>query len=67
LRQNNIKLVNYHIENNLDLPQEYINLFAKHLDDGKPLKLSLPLADGNISKGTQLIADPNGNKVINDY
>jgi hypothetical protein len=44
-----------------------VDLFAKHLDDGKPLKLSLPLADGNISKGTQLIADPNGNKVMNDY
>lgn len=25
------KLKKYHIENNLDLPQEYINLFAKHL------------------------------------
>ncbi len=37
------KLKEYHIENNLDLPQEFINLFAKHLDDGKPLKLSLPL------------------------
>jgi hypothetical protein len=67
LEQHYKNLVNYHIENNLDLPQEYINLFAKHLDDGKPLKLSLPLSDGNISKGTQLIADPNGNKVINDY
>jgi hypothetical protein len=37
------KLKEYHIENNLDLPQEFINLFAKHLDDGKLLKLSLPL------------------------
>jgi hypothetical protein len=60
-------LVEYHRENNLDLPQVYIDLFAKYLDDGKPLKLSLPLADGNIGKGTQLIADPNGKKVINDY
>jgi hypothetical protein len=25
------KLVEYHLENNLDLPQVYIDLFAKHL------------------------------------
>ncbi len=31
------KLVEYHIENNLDLPQEYIDLFAKHLDVGESL------------------------------
>ena len=37
------KLVEYHIENKLDLPQVFIDLFAKHLVDGKPLKLSLPL------------------------
>jgi hypothetical protein len=37
------KLKEYHIENKLDLPQVFINLFAKHLDDGEPLKLSLPL------------------------
>jgi hypothetical protein len=30
------KIVDYHIENNLDLPQEYIDLFAKHLDAGSP-------------------------------
>jgi len=41
-------LIEYHLENNLDLPQEFIDLFAKHLDDGKPLKLSLPFMDGNI-------------------
>lgn len=28
------KLVEYHKENNLDLPQEYIDLFAKHPDAG---------------------------------
>jgi hypothetical protein len=67
IEQHYKKLVEYHIENNIHLPQVYIDLFAKHLDDGKPLKLSLPLADGNISKGPQLIADPNGKKVINDY
>lgn len=31
-------LKNYHIENNLDLPQVYIGLFAKHLDAGSPLE-----------------------------
>jgi hypothetical protein len=30
------------------MPENFINLYAKHLDDGKPLKLSLPLAHGNI-------------------
>ena len=32
------KLVDYHIENKLDLPQVFINLFAKHLDAGSPLE-----------------------------
>lgn len=32
------KLVEYHEENNLDLPQVYINLFAKHLVAGIPLE-----------------------------
>ena len=33
------KLVDYHVENNLDLPQVYIDLFAKHLDvRGSPLE-----------------------------
>jgi hypothetical protein len=41
------KLIDYHIENKLDLPQVFIDLFAKHLDDGNPLKLSLPLIFGN--------------------
>jgi hypothetical protein len=43
----NIKVIEYHQKNNIDLPQEYINLFAKHLVDGNPLKLSLPLTYGN--------------------
>ena len=37
------KLKEYHLENKLDLPQVFIDLFAKYLVDGKPLKLSLPL------------------------
>ena len=43
-------LIKYHIENKLDLPQVFIDLFAKHLADGNPLKLSLPLTLGNISE-----------------
>ena len=32
------KLVEYHLENKLDLPQVYIDLFAKHLVAGSPLE-----------------------------
>jgi hypothetical protein len=32
------KLKNYHLENKLDLPQVYIDLFAKHLVAGSPLE-----------------------------
>jgi hypothetical protein len=42
IEQHYKKLLEYNIENKLDLPQVFIDLFAKHLDDGKPLKLSLP-------------------------
>ena len=31
------KLVEYHLENKLDLPQVYIDLFAKHLVVGESL------------------------------
>ena len=34
------KLVEYHLENKLDLPQVYIDLFAKHLVAGSPLEPS---------------------------
>ena len=40
-------LKDYHETNNIELPQIYIDLFAKHLVDGKPLKQSLPLQFGN--------------------
>lgn len=33
------KLLEYHKENKLDLPQVFIDLFAKYLDDGKPPKV----------------------------
>ena len=36
------KIKEYHLENKLDLPQVFIDLFAKYLVDGNPLKPSLP-------------------------
>jgi hypothetical protein len=36
IEQHYKKLMDYHIENNLDLPQVYIDLFTKHLDAGSP-------------------------------
>ena len=44
------KLKKYHTENNIELPQEFIDLFAKYLVDGDTLKSSLPLTYGNISE-----------------
>jgi hypothetical protein len=41
-------LLQYHKENNIEMPQEFIDLFAKHLVVGKPLKPSLPLTLGNV-------------------
>lgn len=32
------KLTKYHKDNNIDFPQTYIDLFAKHLDAGSPLE-----------------------------
>jgi hypothetical protein len=43
-------LKKYQTENNTELPQKFIDLFAKHLVDGNPLKQSLPLAIGNSSE-----------------
>jgi len=40
-------LMKYHKEKNLDLPQIFVELYAKHLVDGKSLKQSLPLQFGN--------------------
>jgi hypothetical protein len=36
------KIKEYHLENKLDLPQVFIDLFAKYLVVGNPLKPSLP-------------------------
>jgi len=32
------KLLEYHLENKLDLPQVFIDVFAKHLVAGSPLE-----------------------------
>jgi hypothetical protein len=48
IEQHYKKLEEYHKENNIELPQKFIDLFAKHLVDGNPLKPSLPLTTGNI-------------------
>ena len=42
------KLKKYHLDNSLELPQIYIDLFVKHLVAGNPLEPSLPLTNGNI-------------------
>ena len=41
------KLESYHDKKEIIMPQVFIDLFAKHLVDGKPLKQSLPLQFGN--------------------
>jgi len=38
IEQHYKKLVDYHLENKLDLPQVFIDLFAKHLVAGSPLE-----------------------------
>jgi hypothetical protein len=38
IEQHYKKLLEYHLENKLDLPQVFIDLFAKHLDAGSPLE-----------------------------
>ena len=41
------KLIDYHNNYNITMPQEYIDLFAKHLVAGSPLEPLLPLSLGN--------------------
>ena len=48
IQQHVSNLLEYHKKNNIEVPQKFIDLFAKHLDDGKPLKPSLPLTTGNV-------------------
>ena len=44
------KLKSYHEKNNIELPETFIDLFAKHLDAGNPLEPLLPLSQGNLEK-----------------
>jgi hypothetical protein len=48
IEQHYKKLVDYHLKNKKKMPQEFIDLFAKHLVDGNTLKHSLPLTTGNV-------------------
>ena len=41
-------LLEYHKEKNIEMPQEFIDLFAKHLVAGIPLEPSLPPTNGNV-------------------
>uniref|UniRef100_A0A6C0D2M8 HNH endonuclease n=1 Tax=viral metagenome TaxID=1070528 RepID=A0A6C0D2M8_9ZZZZ len=41
------KLIDYHKKKEIIMPQVFIDLFAKHLVDGNPLKQLLPLQFGN--------------------
>ena len=41
------KLLEYHNKLELEMPQIFIDLFAKHLVAGTPLEISLPLTTGN--------------------
>jgi hypothetical protein len=41
-------LSEYHKNKKITMPQSFIDLFAKHLVDGNPLKQSLPLTSGNL-------------------
>jgi uncharacterized protein (DUF983 family) len=41
-------LLEYHKIKNIEMPQEFIDLFAKHLVAGNPLEPSLPLTTGNV-------------------
>jgi hypothetical protein len=40
-------LLEYHKKHNIEMPHEFIELFARHLDAGSPLEHSLPLHCGN--------------------
>lgn len=44
------KLIEYHNKNNIDFPQEFIELFARYLDAGSSLEPSLPPTIGNVSR-----------------
>jgi len=48
IRQHYQTLHEYSCSKGINVPQEFIELLAKHLDAGSPLEPSLPLPDGNV-------------------
>lgn len=48
IKQHILKLDEFHAQNNIEFPNIFRELFAKHLDAGSPLEPSLPLPNGNI-------------------
>ena len=50
IEQHYKNLVDYHIKNNIEMPQIFIDLFARYLVAGIPLEPSLLLLDGNLKK-----------------
>jgi len=50
VEQHYYHLLEHHKDNNIEMPQVFIELFAKHLVAGSSLEPSLPLAYGNICK-----------------
>jgi hypothetical protein len=48
IEQHYKKLLDYHKEKEIELPQEFIDLFAKYLVAGNPLEPLLPLTCGNV-------------------
>lgn len=50
IEQHLTKLLEYHKKCNIDMPEKFIDLFAKYLVAGTPLEPSLPLTLGNIGE-----------------
>lgn len=50
IEQHYNRLLEYHKNNTIEMPQVFIDLFAKHLVAGIPLEPSLPLTNGNVSE-----------------
>ena len=50
IEQHYKNLVDYHIKNNIEMPQTFIDLFATRPNCGNPLRAFITTSDGNISK-----------------
>ena len=50
VRNHYTNLIEYNKNYNLDMPQEYVDLFARYLVAGSPLEPLLPLCDGNVAE-----------------